>query len=177
MECTLDGESGDRHAQQSLEAAFLREVSSSCCQASVSLSVKQDIWTECLQAPVTCHSKLGCLGSAAGIELSSFLAVTILSRCRHAVFAASFLPLPCYRKGWADPHRLKQQRGPTRRCASRYLSHAGFQSWCVVVTQGSSLTPLVLVSRVLFGRMFYFLPMPLPLFLYNLTLNPLIWNC
>lgn len=133
VECTLGGEPGAQHAQQSSEAAFLREVSSPCCcQAPVSLSVRQDIWTEWLQAPVTCHSELGCLGSAARIELPSFLAVTVLSRCRHTVFTASFPP--SYRKGWADPRRLTQQRGPTRRCACRYLGHAGFQSWRVVVS-------------------------------------------
>lgn len=43
VEYTLGTESWDQGAEQSVNTTFVGEVSSSCCQASVSLSVKQGI--------------------------------------------------------------------------------------------------------------------------------------
>lgn len=69
------------------------------------------------------------------------------------------------------------REAPSQDCASSVTDNcAGFCSWSACrVYLGSSSTPLVLVSRFLFGRMCYSSLRAVPFSLFSLNLTPNLW--
>lgn len=83
----------------------------------------------------------------------------------------------CQKAGWTLTGWSSREHQPHGAPSGVLQNCAGFPGCSVFpVNLASSLTPLLLVSVVLMGRMFYFLPSR-PSFLYHRTPKPLIWSC